>query len=70
MVFGYFDTYGRNVIHEYRANIFLRTFRKGRRGSEFFCNDFIRGEQIFSKKFSSPPAMSYNKFCSVPEVKS
>ena len=71
MVLGYFigDTYCKTpVVHEYRPDTFLRTLRKGRRGSYFFCHSFIRGEQIFfKKKFSSPPVMSYNKFCTVPQ---
>ena len=32
-------------------------------GQLVFCNNFIQGDQTFSKKFSSPQAMTYNKFC-------
>ena len=57
-----------SVVHEYRADTFLRTLRKGRRGCIFFCNNFIRGEQTFFQTvfFSiggggrGPLAMSYH----------
>ena len=55
------------VVHEYRADTFLRLLGKGD-GAVSFSAIISYGGADFSKKFSSPPAMSYNKFCSVPDT--
>ena len=55
--------YTTSVIHEYGADAF---FKEKMTGQLSFCNDFILGEQILCKNFSSLPAMKYNRFCAVP----
>ena len=60
MVFGYFigDTLRKiSVVHEYRADIILRTLRKGEGAASFSAIISYGASRFFSKKFS-PPAMS------------
>ena len=40
---------------------------KGDTAVRFLRNNFVRGEQISLQVFSFPPAISYDKFCSVPK---
>ena len=68
MVFGYFIgvTYCKiSVVHEYRPDTFLRTLRDG--AVSFSAIISYGARRFFSKKFSSPPAMPYDKFCTVPK---
>ena len=52
-------------VHEYGPDTF---FTERITGQLVF--NFIRVEQIFLQEFSSPLAMSYDKFCTVPYRKS
>ena len=42
------------VVHEYGPDAL---FKEKVTKQLYFCNDFIRGEQIFCNNFSSPSAM-------------